>query len=284
MTTKIGVVDVGGGFRGIYGAGVLDYCIHNGIWFNLGIGISTGSYNLASYSALQPLRNHKFYTEYELEHKYRERKNYHLTPSSLDFEYIYTMLTNYNRNYPLDYGTMMANPIEFLTAITEADTGISRYISKRDFFRDASCYTPFMVFSALPGVCRPVTINGVLYYDGALDDPVPVTKAFDLGCDKVILILTLPENTVLKTDKDAELAHRISKEFPNTAEALMNRAKRYNEGVERARQYAAEGKLLIIAPDDTCGVHSLSQDTIVMNHLYRKGYTDAEKIIPFMFD
>ena len=50
---KIGVIDVGGGYRGIYAAGVLDYCMDQKIAFDLGIGISAGSANLASYAAGQ---------------------------------------------------------------------------------------------------------------------------------------------------------------------------------------------------------------------------------------
>lgn len=38
MSGKIGVVDVGGGLRGIYAAGVLDQYMDRGIHFNLGIG------------------------------------------------------------------------------------------------------------------------------------------------------------------------------------------------------------------------------------------------------
>ncbi len=44
----IGIVDVGGGLRGIYAAGVLDRCMEHGIQFDLGIGVSAGSANLAS--------------------------------------------------------------------------------------------------------------------------------------------------------------------------------------------------------------------------------------------
>lgn len=40
---KTGIVDVGGGLRGIYAAGVLDYCMDKGIRFDLGIGVSAGS-------------------------------------------------------------------------------------------------------------------------------------------------------------------------------------------------------------------------------------------------
>ena len=63
---KIGVIDVGGGFRGIYACGVLDYCLDQNIRFNLGIGISAGSANLASFVAGQRGRHFIFYTVYGL--------------------------------------------------------------------------------------------------------------------------------------------------------------------------------------------------------------------------
>ena len=281
MNPKIGVVDVGGGYRGIYAAGVLDYCMHKGIWFDLGIGVSAGSANLASYCAKQPQRNHKFYTEYGLRKEYAGLGNYLRDRSYINLPYIYGTLTNSDGEYPIDYDTMMTNPMEFLTVTTTALTGEVNYVSKGDLVRDS--FLPFMASSAIPAVCRPVYMDGIPYYDGALGDPVPVAKAFEMGCDKVVLILTLPEDTVRTPGKDENLARRIQKEFPEAAEALRNRARKYNEGVELARQYAAEGKLLIVAPDDTCGVHTLCRDDFKMRHLYGKGYVDAEKIPPFLF-
>ena len=88
MKPKIGVVDVGGGFRGIYAAGVLDYCMHKGIWFDLGIGVSAGCANLASYCAKQPLRNHKFYTEYGLRKEYAGLSNFLRDRSYINLPYI----------------------------------------------------------------------------------------------------------------------------------------------------------------------------------------------------
>ncbi len=43
---KIGIVDVGGGLRGVYAAGVFDYCLDKGIQFDLCIGVSAGSANV----------------------------------------------------------------------------------------------------------------------------------------------------------------------------------------------------------------------------------------------
>ena len=59
-----GIVDVGGGLRGIYGAGIFDYCMEQGIHFDYCIGVSAGSANVCSYIAGQKGRNYQFYTDY----------------------------------------------------------------------------------------------------------------------------------------------------------------------------------------------------------------------------
>lgn len=63
MAMKIGVADVGGGLRGVYAASVLDYCMSQGIRFDMAIGVSAGSANLDSYAAGQRGQNYQFYTE-----------------------------------------------------------------------------------------------------------------------------------------------------------------------------------------------------------------------------
>ena len=58
---KTAVVDVGGGMRGVYASGVLDRCLKENIQFDLCIGVSAGSANLASYLSGQMGRNLFFY-------------------------------------------------------------------------------------------------------------------------------------------------------------------------------------------------------------------------------
>lgn len=67
---KCGVVDVGGGLRGIYAAGVLDRCMDDGVRFDVGIGVSAGSANMASYAAGQRGRNYRFFAEYAFRGRY----------------------------------------------------------------------------------------------------------------------------------------------------------------------------------------------------------------------
>ena len=139
-----------------------------------------------------------------------------------------------------------------------------------------------MASSAIPVVCPAQVIGGVPYYDGALGDPVPVEKAFADGCDRVVLLLTKPEGELRRSDTDEKLAKRLEKRYPAAAEGLRRRAERYNRGVALAQDYARQGRLLIVAPDNTCGVRTLSRDRDALLRLYEKGLRDGEKIPAFL--
>ena len=173
---KTGIVDVGGGLRGVYAAGIFDYCLDLGIRFDLGIGVSAESANVSSYHE----------------------------------------------------------------------------------------------------------VDGVPYYDGALGDTIPIEKAFAWGCDKVVLILTKPRETLRTPEKDIVFAKRIRKKYPNAAKRLEQRADQYNCGGALAEQYEAQGRVLILAPDDTCGVDTLTKDQEALKRFYEKGYQDARAIEGFL--
>ena len=66
----IGLVDVGGGERGAYGAGILDYCLEKQITFDYFAGVSAGAANIVSFLARQKGRNYRFYTEYSFRGRY----------------------------------------------------------------------------------------------------------------------------------------------------------------------------------------------------------------------
>lgn len=277
---KTGIVDVGGGLRGIYAVGVLDYCMDQGIAFDLGIGVSAGSANLASYAAHQRGRNHQFYTEYAFRKQYMSMGNYLRKRSYVDMDYVYGTLCRADGENPLDYPALRDNPMEFLVVATDAATGEARYFDKRDIHQDD--YNVMKASSSIPFVCRPYPVQGTAYFDGALGDPVPVEKAFELGCERVVLILSKPESTLRTPGKDELFARGIQRKYPAAAEKLRQRAQRYNACVAKAQEYARQGKVLIIAPDDTCGIDTLKKDKESLERLYQKGYTDGRKISDFM--
>ena len=277
---KVGVIDVGGGFRGIYATGVLDYCQDNAIEFDLALAISAGSANLASFVSRQRGRNYIFYTNYAFRKKYASLRNFILGKGFFDVDYVYGTLSNSNGENPLDYPALRDNPTELIVIATDAVTGEAVYFDKSTLTQDN--YAPLKASSSIPFINKPYFIDGKPYYDGALGNPVPVEKAFELGCDLVVLILTKPEDKLREQGSDPKLAKRIRKKYPKSAEQLCLRAQHYNEGVALAQEYAKQGKLIIISPDDTCGVDTLHKDRESLKKLYAKGYADGQKIKEFL--
>ncbi len=277
---KTAVIDVGGGMRGIYAAGVFDCFLGRGVTFDLGIGVSAGSANLASFIAGQRGRNYIFYTQYSLRRQYMGLLNFFRTKNYVDLDYVYGTLSRSDGENPLDYAAFTANPMDFLVVAAEALTGSARYFTREDIALDN--YDALKASSTLPVVCRPYMIDGVPYYDGALADPVPVQKALDEGCDRIVLILTRPRDYRRGTKRDYRYADIIGKKYPNAAEGLRLRAERYNGGVDLAKKLEAEGRLYLVSPDDTCGVDTLTRDVDALDALYKKGLADGEGAVKFL--
>ncbi len=144
---KVGVIDVGGGFRGIYATGVLDYCQDEGIEFDVALAISAGSANLASFLARQRGRNYDFYTEYGFRKQYASLRNFIFKKSYIDMDYVYGTLSNHDGENPLDYTAIHGNPTEFCVIATDAETGEAKYFDKDDFAQDSYDPKSILVYS-----------------------------------------------------------------------------------------------------------------------------------------
>ena len=277
---KVGILDAGGGVRGIYGAGVLDYCLEKGIRFDYGIGVSAGAANIASYKSGQSGRNYTFYVEYTQRPEYMSARNFLRNGSYIDLEYAYGTLSNSGGEYPMDYDAYIADPLSFEIVATEVMTGKAPYFSGDDLSRDA--YQVFMATCCVPVINKPYEVDGVPYYDGALSDPLPVDRALSQGCDKLVLIVTRPRDFIRKNNKDRKLARLIQRKYPAAARAFTDRAELYNTQMRRAKELEKEGRLLLIAPDDIGDLDTLSHAPEALRHLYIKGLKDARAIPDFL--
>ena len=273
---KTGVIDVGGGMRGIYAAGILDTCLEQKVSFDYCIGISAGSANVVSYLAKQAGRNYKFYHDYSFRKEYMGIRNWLHTGSYINFEYIYGTLSNSGGENPLDFQKLLQNKAELIIIASDAVTGKIKLFHKEDITKDN--YRILMASSCIPGVDRPVRIGNSLYYDGALADPVPIQRAFDDGCERVLLILTKPVDEIKKPGKDLQLAKMIQKKFPLAAENMRLRAQRYNQGIRLAKELQRQGKVLILSPNNTMGVDTLKRDKTALHRLYQKGVQDGQRV------
>ena len=280
QTMKYGVIDVGGGLRGIYGAGVLDRCLEEDLRFDLCIGVSAGSANMASYLAGQHGRNKPFYDEYSFRREYMSVHNLIRKHSYLDLGYVYGTLSNAGGENPLDYAALARSPAELCVVAANAQNGEAQYFTKADLHPDD--YRVLMASCCIPVIDQPCVIDGVPYFDGGLADPVPLEWAFAHGCDRVALILTKPIGLVSSDVRDKHLAHLLQSHYPAAAEGLRRRAWRYNTAVQRARELERQGLVCIIAPDNTEGMSTLTKNRAGLEKMYAKGKQDAEALVRWM--
>ena len=275
----LGIVDVGGGLRGAFGAGVFDYCLEKGIAFPYCIGVSAGSSNISSYLAGQKGRNVAFYAVYPQRKEYMSARNLLLRGSYIDLEYVYGTLSNSGGEDPLDFPAILKNPARFRIVATDAETGKPVYFDKTDMRQDA--YEAVKASSCLPGICKPWRIDGKPYYDGGISDPIPFARALDDGCDRVVIILTRPRDYRRVQGKDRYFAHLVRR-YPASAAALLKRWEVYNRELEEALALEKASRALILAPDDVSGIGTLSRDPQPIKALYEKGIKAGELLNGFI--
>lgn len=276
----VGYIDVGGGMRAVYGAGILDRLIDDGVELPYYIGVSAGAANIISFLGGHRERTLRFYSKYSARPEYMGIKNLLKTRSYLNLDYIYTTLTNEGGEDPLDYNAAKSKNCKFYTVAANAETGKAVYfdfdgMEKNNYYElKASC--------CIPVVCTPFEYKGVTYFDGGIVDPVPIRKALDDGCEKVIVTLTRPLSYKKKNRFNKKLVNLLLKKYPESAKLLYESSDKYNDDIDYIRQLEKEGKVLVLAPDDCCGVNTLTRTEKTTTALYNKGYADAEKIKSFL--
>ncbi|MGE4354086.1 MAG: patatin family protein, partial [Oscillospiraceae bacterium] len=241
---------------------------------------SAGSANIASYIAGQRGRNYRFYMEYAFRRQYMSLQNLIHTGSYIDMDYAYGELSKKNGENPLDYEKIKSSPILMKVVALNALTGETLYFDKSDMVQDD--YRILKASSCIPLVCKPYYVNDIPCYDGGLADPVPIKKAFEDGCDKVVVILTRPKNFIRVPKKDARAARLLRHRYQNAADNLALRYKKYNDGVALAKEYVKRGSAYIIAPDDCCGMSTLTKNKKSLDAMYHKGYADANALQKFL--
>ena len=270
--SKIGLVVEGGGMKCAYSAGLLDAFLDDNISFKYCIGVSAGSANVASYLAGQRGRNKRFYTEHIHEPGYFGFRSYFKNRNLFGLQYIYGTLSNSNGADYLDYRKMILNPAEYLIVANDANTGEPKYFNKEEMPKDD--YRIIMASSAMPGLCLPVEIDGHYYFDGCVADSIPVKKALDDGCDKVVVILSKPRDYVKKPEKLKGFYAFKCKSYPKIVESLNNRHITYTESQQQVFELEKQGKVFVFAPNESVKLSTFNMDAKANGKLYDMGLED----------
>lgn len=273
---KLGIVMEGGASRTVFSCGVTDCFLEENLMPDYFVGVSAGAAYGVSYLAGQLGRNKILSEKYMADKRYmgpkylfdKNKKTYY----NLDFVFDEVP----NKLLPFDYDAFGRFPGEVEAVVTNLHSGKAEYLpvprnDKKGTVLTASC--------ALPIFFQPVKVGRRYYMDGGVSDSIPFKRAFEKGCDKVIVILTRPRGYVKTTDKSVGIAAKCYRHYPKFVEALKWRAEEYNRCLEDLFKAEQAGKVFIIAPKDTCGVGRLESSPEKLLKLYEEGYYQAKELM-----
>lgn len=273
INQSTGLVLEGGGMRGVFTCGVLDYLMDHNICFPYVIGVSAGACNGLSYASGQ--RGRAKYSNIDLLEKYNYIGLKHLLKKRniLDFDLLFNEFPEHI--LPYDYDTYFASPERFVMVTTNCVTGEPNYFEeKHDKTRVIDIVR---ASSSLPFVCPIAYVDEVPMLDGGIVDSIPLQRAIEDGCTHNVVVLTRNRG-YRKESKDIRVPSFLYRKYPNLRAALSRRCTVYNEQLEMVERLEDEGRITVIRPLNPVLVDRIERDTQKLTDFYDEGYACAKNL------
>lgn len=269
---KAGLILEGGGNRGIFTSGILDYLMEERISFPYVIGVSAGACNAVDYVSKQIGRTKdcmigKDFPTPLIRYRYLLEKR-----MLVDMDLLFDEVPN--RIHPFDYDTYFRSSIRCELVTTDCITGQAVYLD------DRSNKDRFMKIvrasSSLPFVSPMVEVDGIPYLDGGISDPIPVRRALREGYKKPVIILTRAIGYRKKPSRVSErLGKVLYKEYPQVLKCLRTRHLIYNKTMEFIERLEMEGRAFVFRPSEVL-VGRTEENEKKLNEFYLQGYQMAK--------
>lgn len=257
--------------RGLYTAGVLDVMMEHQFMPDVVCGTSAGvtfGVNLLSGQRGRVLR---YNCRYVGERRYISMHSWLTTGNMINRDFAYGLLPR--ELDPFDEETFERAPAEFYATITNMRTGQAEYVRITDTWKQMDV---IRASASLPIICQPVEWQGEKYLDGGIADNIPLDKCLELGCDKVVIVLTRPMDYVRK-DNIAPLCHLAFPRYKALLRTIDQRNEKYNARVQQIHELEEQGKVFVIRPSENRLVGRLEKDPDKLRALHALGVQDATK-------
>ena len=271
---KVGLVLEGGGMRALFTAGVLDALLDvkeldiDGI-----VGVSAGALFGANYVSGQKERAIRYNKKYARDKRYMGLHSWITTGNAVNKDFAF-----YELPFKLDVfdqEKFKESKIEFHIVMTNVENGQAEYVLIEDVFEQMEY---LRATSALPFASKIIEINGKKYLDGGISDSIPIDYCQSLGYDKIILVLTRPENSY-KEDKLNFLYKLVYRKYPNLVERLINMGKDYEVVLKKIKNLETESKVFVIRPPKVLKIGRLEKNENKIQNVYDIGLNTGKKEI-----
>jgi len=268
---KLGMVLEGGGMRGVYTAGVLDFFIDKDFYPDGIVGVSAGACHATSYIAKQRGRNFRVNTKYLSTDEYLSLKSLVKTGSLFGMDFIFHKIPE--ELDPFDYDAYNRANIEYIAVSTDIESGEPYYHVINDAKADIDY---IMASSSLPLLSKVVKKHGRKLMDGGVGDSIPITFMQKRGYDKNIVVLTQCGSYRKGKNNLMPIIRHNYKAYPKFVEALDNRHIRYNQTLDELKQMEKDGSVFVIRPSKPVTISRIEKNIDKLRALYEEGYQDAK--------
>ena len=268
----IGLIVEGGGMRGVYTAGVLDYFMERNLYFDDCYAVSAGACHVCSYLSKQKGRSIKVVLDYINDKRYCSVSSLIKTGDMFGAKMLYDTIPNELELY--DYNEFDKFKGNFYSVVTNCESGKAEYMNVKDMKRDIIAVR---ASSSLPLISRIVDIDGGKYLDGGLADSIPLKKSIEDGHKKNVVILTRDKEYKKKESRFLSIFKFKYKKYPNLIDSIENRHKMYNETLDYIDEKEKQGEVFVIRPKHTVTIGRLEKDKEKLKVLYDEGYNDAKE-------
>lgn len=271
---KIGLVLEGGGMRGIYTVGVLDTLLNYNYLADYLIGVSAGASNGVSYISGQKERAKRTIINYIGNKRYLSISNYIKTGSLFGMDFLFREIPEKLEIF--DHDAFFRCRCDYRVGVTNVETGKEEYYGKEALVKEDKNIL-LQASASIPMAAPIVNYKGKKYLDGGTADPIPIKKAFEDGCDKVIVVLTRDRNYKKKPTPAKPIYSFVFRKYPKMVELLKMRHQIYNDTLEFIKEMEREGKAFVIAPDKPIEIERFEKDKNRLLKIYSNAVRDTEK-------
>jgi predicted patatin/cPLA2 family phospholipase len=270
---KIGMVLEGGAMRGMYTAGIIDMLLEDEIKVDTIVGVSAGVLFGVNYLSKQKGRVIRYNKEYAKDPRYMGFKSLITTGNIINKEFAF-----YEVPFKLDIfdeEEFEKSDCELYATVTNVETGKPEYFKVNNVYSDMEL---LRATSAMPFVSKIVEWDGKRYLDGGISDSIPVDKCKELGCDKIIVVLTRPLEYRKKKANSFMTKIGYSK-YPNLINTINNRYKNYNDILEKVIELEGKNEIFVLRPSKDLHIKRIEKDKEKLQAMYDLGVEDYRKNI-----
>lgn len=270
--TDAALILEGGGMRGVYTAGVLDFFLDKKIEFPVCYAVSAGACHGSSFLAKQRKRAFNVNVDYLKDKRYAGIYSLIKTGDFFGVDMVYNLIPN--ELSPFDYDEYEKYTGKFFVAVTNCKTGKAEYMQITDMRRDILAVR---ASSSLPIISRIVEIEGKEYLDGGIVDSIPIKKSIEDGNIRNVVILTRDKTYRKPPSGMRKLIKAKYKKYPMLVRSIEIRHVRYNNTLALIDEERKAGRAYVIQPEKPVTIGRLEKNKEKLTALYNQGYSDGRK-------